>query len=129
MPLNALKYHLFTKIFTLAIAPCLFILVGVFCEFAMVPVVYILLSPQEEEVHYSSCGYRCTHSAANSSKDLNLCLTFHICFWFQWMSLSNLFLGTLILRKSLLFYLGCGCVSFNFKTQMTSGNFLPHADE
>ena len=42
----------FTKILTLAIAPSLFILVGVVCEFAIVPGVYILLSPQEEEVHY-----------------------------------------------------------------------------
>ena len=42
------------KILTLAIAPFLFIFVGVICEFAMVPGVYILLSPQEEEVHYSS---------------------------------------------------------------------------
>ena len=42
----------FTKILTLAIAPFLFILVGVVCEFAIVPGVYILLSPQEEEVHY-----------------------------------------------------------------------------
>ena len=43
-----------TKILILAIAPFLFILVGVFCEVARVPGVYILLSPQEEEVHYSS---------------------------------------------------------------------------
>ena len=34
--------------------------------------VYILLSPQEEEVHSSSCGNRCTHLAAHSSKRLNL---------------------------------------------------------
>ena len=40
-----------TKILTLAIAPFLFISVGVICEFAMVPHVYILLSPQEEEVY------------------------------------------------------------------------------
>ena len=33
-----------TKILTLAIAPFLFILVDVLCEFAMVPGVYILLS-------------------------------------------------------------------------------------
>ena len=39
----------FTKILTLAIAPFLFILVDILCEFAIVPVVYILLSPQEEE--------------------------------------------------------------------------------
>ena len=41
-----------TKIFTLAIGPFLFILVGFLCEFAMVLGVYILLSPQEE-VRYS----------------------------------------------------------------------------
>ena len=41
----------FTKILTLTIAPFLFVLVGVVCEFAIVPVAYILLSPQEE-------GYR-----------------------------------------------------------------------
>ena len=45
-----------TKILTLATAPFLFILVGVLCvcEFAIVPGVYILLCPQEEEVHSSS---------------------------------------------------------------------------
>ena len=44
-----------TKILILATATFLFILVGVLsvCEFAMVPVVYILLCPQEE-VHHSS---------------------------------------------------------------------------
>ena len=44
----------FPKICTLAIAPFLFILVDVICEFAIVPGVYISLSPQEEEVHYTS---------------------------------------------------------------------------
>ena len=40
----------FTKIL-----PFLFILVSVLCAFVMVPDVYILLSPQEEEVvHFSS---------------------------------------------------------------------------
>ena len=43
----------FTKILTLAIASFLFILVGVIYEFAVVSGVYILLSPQEEEVHYN----------------------------------------------------------------------------
>ena len=43
-----------TKIFTFAIEPLLVILVGALCEFAMVPGVYILLFPQEEEVHSSS---------------------------------------------------------------------------
>ena len=41
------------KMFTLAIVSFLFILVGVLCEFAMLPNVYILLSPQEKESHYS----------------------------------------------------------------------------
>ena len=47
-----------TKILTLTTAPFLFISVGALfvCEFAMVPVVYILLCPQEEEVHSSSWG-------------------------------------------------------------------------
>ena len=57
-----------TKILTLAIAWFLFIFVGVICEFVMVPGVYILLSPHEEEIYYSSWGPRCTHSAAHSSK-------------------------------------------------------------
>ena len=43
-----------TKVFTLAIATFLLILLGVLCEFAMVQVVYIFLSPQEDEVPYSS---------------------------------------------------------------------------
>ena len=44
-----------TKILTLTIAPFLFILVGGLsvCEFAMVPGVYSLLFPQEEEVRSS----------------------------------------------------------------------------
>ena len=46
--------HSTTKILTLVIAPFLFILVGILFEFAMVPGVYILLSPREEEVHSSS---------------------------------------------------------------------------
>ena len=41
------------KILTLAIAPILFILVGIIYESAIVSGVYILLSPQEEEVHYT----------------------------------------------------------------------------
>ena len=52
----------FNKILTLAIAPFLFILVGILCEFAMVPGAYILLSPQEEEMHFYTWGHRCTHS-------------------------------------------------------------------
>ena len=40
-----------TKTLTFVTAPFLFILAGVICEFAMVLCVYILLSPQEEEVY------------------------------------------------------------------------------
>ena len=54
-----------TKLLTLVIAPFLFILVSVLCEFAMVPGGYILLSPQAEELHSSSGGkggeVRCCH--------------------------------------------------------------------
>ena len=59
-----------TKILTLAIAPFLFISIGVLCEFAMVPGVYVLLFPHEEEVHSSSWGDKCAHLAAYSSKRL-----------------------------------------------------------
>ena len=62
------SYKCSAKILTLTITPFLFILVGVLREFAMVPGVYILLSPQKEEVHYSSWEYRCTHSAPDLSK-------------------------------------------------------------
>ena len=69
--LNAFNVSLSTQILILAILPLLFISVSIFCEFAMLPDVYILLSPQEEEVHSSSWGNRCTHLAAHSSKRLN----------------------------------------------------------
>ena len=61
-----------TQILILAIAPLSFISVSILCEFAMLPDVYILLSPQEEEVHSSYWGDRSTHLAAYSSKRLNL---------------------------------------------------------
>ena len=57
-----------TKILALAIAPFLFIFVGIIFEFAMGPGGYIFVSPKEEEIHYSSQWRRCTHSAAHSSK-------------------------------------------------------------
>ena len=56
-----------TKILFLAIAPILFILVCVLCEFMMVLDVYILLSPKEDEVLLSSWEHRCTLSAAAHS--------------------------------------------------------------
>ena len=48
----------------------LFILVGALsvCKFSMVPGVYILLCPQEEEVRSSRCGHKYTHSATHSVK-------------------------------------------------------------
>ena len=52
-----------TKILTSAIAPFFFISVGNLCEFFVVPDVYILLFPQEEEVHSSSWGDRSTQLA------------------------------------------------------------------
>ena len=50
-----------------------------------------------------------------------------IYFWFQWMSLSNLFL--IKLWKFLVMYLSCGCMTFNFTTQMTSSHLLPPVSE
>ena len=46
--------------------PLSFISVCILCEFAILLDVYILLFPQEEEVHSSSCGNRCKHLAAHS---------------------------------------------------------------
>ena len=68
--LNAFNVSLSTQILILAIVPLLFISVSIFCEFAMLPDVYILLSPQEEKVHFS-WGNRCTHLAADPSKILS----------------------------------------------------------
>ena len=64
-----------TKILTLAIAPFLFILVGVLCEFAMMQGVYILLDPQEEGVHYFCEGTDVHIQQHIHRKYLNLCLT------------------------------------------------------
>ena len=47
-------FELITRGFELVTRVLLFHIVGVIYEFAMVSGVYILLSPQEEEVHYSS---------------------------------------------------------------------------
>ena len=48
-----------------------FISVFILCEFAMLLDVYDSLSSQEDEMHSSSCGNRCTHLAAHLSKTLN----------------------------------------------------------
>ena len=60
----------------LAIVPLSFISVCVVCEFAILLDVYILLSPQKEEVHSSSYGNRCRYVAAHSLKRLNPCLSY-----------------------------------------------------
>ena len=55
--LNAFKcltVSLPTEILILAIVRVSLILVSILCEFAMLPDVYILLSPQEEVEHVSS---------------------------------------------------------------------------
>ena len=70
-----------TQILILAITSVLSISVSILCKFAQLPDVYIFLSPQVEEVHSSSRGYkRCTHLAAHSSKRLNpLSVTILVC--------------------------------------------------
>ena len=74
MILNAFKrltVSLSTKILFSAIAPLSFISGVILRKLAIPPDVYILLSPQEEEVHFSSRGDRCAHLEAHSSKTLS----------------------------------------------------------
>ena len=66
-----LTVSLSTQILILVITPISFISVSILCEFATLPDVYILLSPQQEELHCSSWGNRCTYLAAQLSKRLN----------------------------------------------------------
>ena len=56
-----------TRILTLAIAPFLFISVGILCEFAMALDVYILLTLRKKGAHFFMRD-RCKNSAAYSSK-------------------------------------------------------------
>ena len=63
---KCLTVSLSTEILILAIVPISVISVSILCELAMLPDVYIVLSPQEEEVHSSSRGDRCTHLEAHS---------------------------------------------------------------
>ena len=60
-----------TEILILAIVPLSFISVSIFCKRATLTYVYILLSPQEKEVHSSSWGDGCTRLEVHSSKRLN----------------------------------------------------------
>ena len=130
------------KILTLAIVPFLFIFVGIIYEFSMVPGKYLLLSPQEEEVHCSSWEHRCTHSAAYSSKRfkpllhhvkvvvetekntnkkfsrfmvliLRLSSTLKFQFIFRFNECLWEFFSWLF-SKFLVLYLGCGCIFMTF---------------
>ena len=67
----------FTKILTLEISPFLFILVGVLCEFSMVPGVYILSSLRKKNYATLPEGTDAyTHIQQHiHQKYLNFCLT------------------------------------------------------
>ena len=54
--------------------------------------------------------------------------TFQFVFGFN-ECLRNLFPRLINLRKFLLLYLGCGYMTFDLMTQMSSSHFLPHEDE
>ena len=66
-----------SKILTLAIAPFLFILVGVLFEFAMVSGVYILLSLRKKRSVLLSVDTHVHIQQHIHQKDLNLCLALH----------------------------------------------------
>ena len=66
--------------------------------------------------HPSLLKVNCVYGACNLTKQH---FGIPTCFWFQLVSLSNLFLK---FGKFLLLYLGYGCMTFNFTTQITLGN-------
>ena len=71
--MNAFKCStvlLSTQILIFAIAPISFISFSILCEFAMLPDVYTLLSPQEEEMHSSSWGGQIANSKMLVCKDV-----------------------------------------------------------
>ena len=123
----------------------------------MVTAVYILLFPQEKEVHSSFWGHKCTRSAArslerfkplsviillwqghccigkNTKQGIQLCLW---CLKSAHIALSNSYLFLVLMNvpeqfflikyeKFLLLYLGCGCINFNFMTQINLPHLLP----
>ena len=69
------------EIRTLAIASGLFIKVDIICDFTVLPVMYILLSPQEEDTHSSFWVDRCTHLGAHASN----VLTFRLALYFHYI--------------------------------------------
>ena len=63
--------------------------------------------------------FNCACGASNVTKQH---FEIPICFWFQLMSLSNLLFK---FGKFLVWYLGCGCMTFNFTAQITLSHLLP----
>ena len=106
-----------TKILTLAIAPFLFI--------SWVPLwicygaLYILLSPQEEDVHPSSWEHRCIHWAAHSSKRFKpLPAIILLCQSYCWIEKStNNRVMVLIIRPGSTLKFHCFLISMNFSEQ------------
>ena len=139
----------------MAIAPFLFILIGVNCEFNMVPGLYFYCPlrrkrctflPESTDVriqqyihqkvstfvyHYINIprlllNWRkfkqrteLRRDAYNQSKKY---LEILICFWFQWMSQSNLFV--IKVWQFLVLYLTCSYMNFNFTEKMTLSHLL-----
>ena len=62
--------------------------------------------------------FNCVYSACNLTKQQ---FETPVCFWFELMSLNKLFLKH---EKLVVLYLGCGCITFNFTTQMTLHHLL-----
>ena len=122
----------------------------------MVPVTTFYCLLRKKRYHCSSWDHRCTHSAVHSSKifkpflgiillcqgycwigkntnkKLSCVMVFMmseipICFWCQWFSLSTLFL--IKFWKFLVLYLGYGCMTFDFTTEIISCHLLLHANK
>ena len=114
------------SLISIAVAPSLFTLVGVLCKFAIVPDVYILLSPQEEEVHYlaaysskifkSLFGFMLQRK--NTNKKFSNAMTFIMkrssFLKFLLVSSFNEYPWAIFSLLYLVLYLGCGCMNFWF---------------
>ena len=129
------------------------------CEYAMVPDVYILLSPLERGAPFYLRAKMYTFSSKsikifkplsptvllwqghcwigkNTNKEFKCVdgtcslakyrFEIRICFWFQLKSPSNIFLK---FGKFLVLYLGCGFMTFNFRTHDDFTSPLTHVHE
>ena len=74
MSLNVWQYHLTQKSLLFQLHHFRLFTVSILCKFAMLPYVFILLSPQEEEGRSSFWVDKYTHLAAHSLKHWALCL-------------------------------------------------------